>query len=165
MPYCIQIQYIFLYCLWWKNKQTNRFIWILKPCTFFCQLSTVAPCEWEESRLLRVQCGALKSFPPHFPFTIRISSALLKFFNIYIFFFHLYLIQSLYLLIFYFYLLYHRINRLLCIPPRSATWRCIAVFVFHPQRDELISMKACILAYLWLPLHHVGECYIANRKF
>lgn len=33
-----------------------------------------------------------------------------------------------------------------------------------PRWKKLISTELCILAYLWLPLCHVGECYIANSN-
>lgn len=158
---------ISLYSFRWNRW----FIWIQKPCTFFCQLSTVAPCEWEETHnyygCSAVHYRALFFFfflLPHLD--IQCSS---DFFEIPFRF-------------------YSNIWYELCC--RFSTFiycviRATGFCAFHPvQPHGGVSLSfpwiyqalmrwahfnkgvhICILAYLWLPLRHVGECYIANRKF
>lgn len=106
-----------------------------KPCTFFCQLSTVAPPGWKEP-LLRVQCIIklffIFSFLLHY-LNIQCSS---DFFEIYLTLYRNIWYKHCCWFFFYFYLLCHLSERLQCIRPCSALWRCITEFkldkVYHP---------------------------------
>lgn len=155
---------ISLYSFRWNRW----FIWIQKPCTFFCQLSTVAPCEWEETHnyygCSAVHYRALFFF--FFCFPIWTSSALLTFLEFLFVSIQIFDMNSVadFLLLF-------TVSSERQASVHSTLFSHMEVYhwVFlgciRPWWDELISIKVCIFAYLWLPLRHVGECYIANRKF
>lgn len=136
-------------------------IWIQKPCTFICQLSTVTPCTGAETILLRVQCSAV-NYKAFFLYFLLFANYPVLFWLISNFFLRVskYLIWTLFIL--YFYLLCHQSDRYLCIHPYLHGDISVDII---PRWKKLISTELCILAYLWLPLCHVGECYIANWKF
>lgn len=164
MPYCIHK---------WSSPCTVSDVHLNKKAMYlflptYC--STVAPCEGKETHdyygCSAVHYKSFFSFLSALPWT---SSALLTFFDISF---------NWYLNIWY---------ELCCW--FSTFIYCVikatAFCMFHPvQPHGGVSLSSpwiyqplmrwahfskgvhiCILAYLWLPLRHVGECYIANRKF
>lgn len=108
-------------------------IWIQKPCTFICQLSTVTPCTGAETILLRVQCSAV-NYKAFFLYFLLFANYPVLFWLISNFFLRVskYLIWTLFIL--YFYLLCHQSDRYLCIHPYLTTWRYISGY--HPPMKE-----------------------------